>query len=111
MLDIDEDAPVSIEDQAGMLVDAIGTEREWCGIGIRDGEGFAEVVALAHPNNARWIRHCCNNFDELVEVLDDAAHSLEAAAIALKESPAQHFYILQAKKMWKVIEKAKEVKT
>ena len=55
-------------------------------------------------------RHCRENFDAVVEALDDAAHSLEQAAIALKESPAQHFYILKAKKMWKAIEKAKEVK-
>lgn len=50
-----DDGLVSMEDQAEMLKADIGTEREWVAIGIEDEDGFAEVVALAHPVNARLI--------------------------------------------------------
>ena len=33
--DLESDFPVSLEDQAGMIIDAIGTEREWCAVGLK----------------------------------------------------------------------------
>jgi hypothetical protein len=46
---------VSTEAQAAMLCENIGTDREWEAVGIRDDDGFAEVVALVHPSNASLI--------------------------------------------------------
>ncbi len=46
---------IVISDQAEMLIENAGTEREWTAIGTNDEDGFAQVVALAHPINARLI--------------------------------------------------------
>ena len=50
-----DDGMVRMSNQASILIDDIGTERQWVAIGIEDEDGFAEVVALAHPINARLI--------------------------------------------------------
>lgn len=62
---------IDIETQAMLLVEDVGTEREWSAVGLTDGEepGLACVVALCHPDNATRIVHCVNHFDELAEAL------------------------------------------
>lgn len=51
----DRENIVSMRDQAQMLLDDIGTDREWVAIGLEDCDGFAEVIAMAHPRNAHLI--------------------------------------------------------
>lgn len=56
VVDIDTGQPdVPMDDQAKQLVGNIGTDRQWCAICTQDEDGIAEVVALAHPDNARRI--------------------------------------------------------
>jgi hypothetical protein len=66
-----DDGMVSMKDQAQMLLDHIGTEREWCSVGINDREGLAEIVLLTHPTNATLIVHCVNNFIPLLDALEE----------------------------------------
>lgn len=73
VIDLDTNAPVSIEDQADLLKEDLGTGREWCAIGVEDADGFAEVVALAHENNARKLAYCFNHFDKAIEALETIA--------------------------------------
>lgn len=61
-----DDGMIRMTDQAAILLQDIGTEREWCSIGLNDHEGLAEIVMLAHPTNAALIVHCVNNFAQLV---------------------------------------------
>lgn len=51
----DDDPCLSIETQAQMLVENIGTDQEWQCVGPMDEDGISEVVALCHPRNARLI--------------------------------------------------------
>jgi len=60
-----------------MVIDNMGTEREWESVGINDEDGFAEVVALAHPSNAEFIVKAVNNHDNLVDVIENLIHSVE----------------------------------
>lgn len=69
---LDGDRMVSMADQADILRDDAGTEREWQAIGLADADGFAEVVALAHPDNAALLVHSMNIRDELIEALEKA---------------------------------------
>lgn len=64
-----DDGLVRMSDQAEQLKLDEGTKREWRAIGIADEEGFAEVVALAHPSNAALIVHAVNAHDKLVDAL------------------------------------------
>lgn len=52
---LDKEQMVSMRDQAQMLLDDIGTDREWVAVGLEDCDGFAEVIAMTHPQNARLI--------------------------------------------------------
>ena len=67
---------IDVSDQAQMLLDNIGTDREWQAIGINDAEGFAEVTALCHPEHAKLLVHYHNHFMEALEVLKHAHTSL-----------------------------------
>lgn len=62
--------PCSMLEQAEILVQDIGTDREWVEIGYNDDEGFAEVFALAHPMNAPKIVRAVNSHDELLSVVE-----------------------------------------
>ena len=59
-----------MEVQAEQLKSNAGTPREWRAIGRTDSDGFAEVVALAHPSNAEFIVKCVNAHDDLVHALN-----------------------------------------
>lgn len=60
-VDIDTGQPdVPMDAQAKQLMDNMGTDRQWCAICTQDADGIAEVVALAHPDNARLIVACVN---------------------------------------------------
>ena len=58
-----ESGEIDIQDQADFLIADIGTDREWCAIGIEDSSGFAEIVALAHPINANLIAAAPTMYD------------------------------------------------
>lgn len=47
-----DDGMVDMQSQARMLIDDVGTDRQWVAVGIADRQGFAEVIALTHPCNA-----------------------------------------------------------
>lgn len=66
---IDTDRIADINTQCEILRADIGTDREWIALGHNDEEGFAEVVALAHPINAPRIVRAVNNADKLAEAL------------------------------------------
>lgn len=55
------------------------------------------------------MKHAFNVLPEVVEALEDAAHSLEQAAIDTKATMARHLYIAKAKKMWAIHAKASTV--
>ena len=65
---------IDVSDQAMMLIDDIGTDREWQAIGICDAEGFAEVTALCHPDHAKLLVHYRNRFMEALEALKEKGH-------------------------------------
>ena len=44
-----------IDTQVSCLKENEGTDKEWTAIGVEDADGFSEVIALAHPANARLI--------------------------------------------------------
>lgn len=66
-----DDGMVQMEDQAVQLMSDRGTAREWIAIGVADKEGFAEVVALCHPDNAPVIAAAPDLLAELEKVLAD----------------------------------------
>lgn len=66
-----------VRDQADLLIANADTENAWVSIGIPDEDGFSEVVALAHPANARFIA-ASYNFMEFVIKMQDF---LDAAAL------------------------------
>lgn len=66
-----DDGMVSISDQADYLKSNIGTSRQWACIGLNDHEGFAEVIALAHPMNAQLIAAAPELLAALQELLTD----------------------------------------
>lgn len=71
-VDIDYGGPdVDLVNQADQLIENAHTPDRWCAVGICDKDGFAEVVALAHPHNARRIVQCVNAHDALVGALKD----------------------------------------
>jgi hypothetical protein len=63
---------VFMEDQAAMLVDGVGTDREWMAVGrpCTDAESgtIADVVALCHPSNAHVIAAAPDLLAALVKV-------------------------------------------
>lgn len=81
-----------LESQAQQLLENRGTTREWTSIGIEDEDGFAEVVALAHPDNAPIIalagtaanaidaeteydgQKCVENLKEAMELIAGCLH-------------------------------------
>lgn len=65
-----DDGCVDMSSQARQLEANAGTDREWRAVGTVDDDGFAEVVALAHPPNAEYICRACNSFPALVEALE-----------------------------------------
>jgi hypothetical protein len=70
-----DDGFVRIDEQASILVDDVGTEREWVAIGPGDEDNAnrpAEVVALCHPANAAHIVRCVNSHESLVNALEMA---------------------------------------
>ena len=72
VVDVDWGGPdVDMQSQAQQLLANVGTPKAWCAVGICDADGLAEVVALAHPNNARRIVQCVNAHDALVGALKD----------------------------------------
>ena len=72
VVDIDYGGPdVDMINQADQLIDNARTPARWCAVGICDQDGLAEVVALAHPSNARRIVQCVNAHDGLVGALKD----------------------------------------
>ena len=72
VVDIDLGSPdVDMQSQADQLLANAGTSAGWCAVGICDTDGFAEVVALAHPDNARRIVQCVNAHDALIGALKD----------------------------------------
>ena len=72
VVDIDHGGPdVDLVNQADQLIEDAHTPDRWCAVGICDQDGFAEVVALAHPRNARRIAQCVNAHDGLVGALKD----------------------------------------
>ena len=79
----------TMEIQAGQLVEAVGTEREWVSVCIGDEEdALAEVVALAHPTNARFIALARNAFPALLK----AAELLSVARNLIAEAMDNHIY-------------------
>ena len=70
--EFDTDGEVFLGDQINMLKDDIDTERQWLSIGTKGKEGFAEVVALAHPTNAVLIAAA----PSLLTALESAVESL-----------------------------------
>lgn len=79
----EENFATTMEIQADQLVETVGTEREWVSVCIGDEEdALAEVVALAHPTNARFIALAHNAFPALlkaVELLSDARNLIAEA--------------------------------
>lgn len=69
VIDLDTNNPVALEDQARSLVEDAYTDRGWCALGFEDEDGFAEVMALAHPNYAWILKHYRNNFRRVLEFL------------------------------------------
>lgn len=71
-----DDGMVSISDQADYLKSNIGTSRQWACIGLNDHEGFAEVIALAHPMNAQLIAaapELLATLERLLSIANDGA--------------------------------------
>lgn len=66
-----EGGTVLIEDQARILAEDVGTDREWVCVGINDEEGFAEVLALCHPINSALIASAPDLLDALRFLLAD----------------------------------------
>ena len=75
----DEGKEVFLGDQINMLKEDIDTEAEWISIGITDKDGFSEIVALAHPTNARLIA--------AAPELYDAAHNLISVCLTYGVNP------------------------
>lgn len=75
----DLDGDVRIRDQVECLVDDIGTNEEWVAIVINDEYGISEVVALAHPINAKKIVRTVNNHEKLLDALILALPFIEMA--------------------------------
>lgn len=72
VVDIDWGGPdVDLGVQIEQLLSNSCTPDKWCAVGICDADGCAEVVALAHPDNARRIVQCVNAHDALVGALKD----------------------------------------
>ena len=66
-----DDDMISVEDQADMVKDNIGSDREWQSVGIHDEEGMAEIVALCHPINAPILAHAFNVLPETHSALEE----------------------------------------
>ena len=81
---------IDVSDQAQMLLDNIGTDREWQAIGINDAEGFAEVTALCHPEHAKLLVHYHNHFMEALEALKHAHAILESEYDPKNEEDGRH---------------------
>ena len=66
-----DDGVTDMEAQAEQLVSNVGTNRAWVAVGAYDdGEGFAEVVALCHPDNAAVIAVAPELLNALQFILD-----------------------------------------
>ena len=81
---------IRIDEQAQMLIDDIGTDREWIAIGNLDEDGLSEVVALAHNDNAAFIVKAVNCHDELVEALEFYARNI------IRKTSTGEFYVMTA---------------
>lgn len=66
-----------MDTQIACLKENENTEQEWTAIGTSDADGFAEVIALAHPANARLIAaapellEACEGLTLLIENMHD----------------------------------------
>ena len=82
-----DDGFMLVEDMARVLKDDEGTEREWCAVGIEDGEGYAANVAFCHPINARLVAAAPEMAAllEQADELDDVADSDYDACMALEK--------------------------
>jgi hypothetical protein len=69
---VDNGGIADMQTQAAILQSNIGTPREWVAVGIADDEGFAAVVALCHPDNAKLIASA----GKLVEALGEVQTAL-----------------------------------
>ena len=74
---IDDGFATDMQTQADYLIEGIGTDLEWVAIGVEDEDGFAAVVALAHPTNAQAIALAHNLMPTLLEAVE-AAQNLVA---------------------------------
>ncbi len=72
-----DDGCVDMASQADQLLAKDGTDGGWRALGMLDEDGFAEVVALAHPVNAEYIVRAANAHHKLVEALEYIKGTLE----------------------------------
>ena len=78
MLDIDN-LPVPLEDQISQLQANIGTDRQWCALGVADADGLSEVIALLHESTGRIVEMRWNAFHDLVAFVR-AFHNMRGPA-------------------------------